>query len=336
MPLAISALEATHEVRPLQPRRLQLGGGETTLHIGLLNNMPDAAVLPTQRQFSALLDASSDEFTIVLSLWTLDSLARSEKTRGEMSGLYESAKWLHAASLDAIIVTGAEPRAASLEEEPYWDELTGLIEWSRGGTFSMLASCLAAHVAIRHEAGVQRRRLAQKRSGLYVTDVVRSHQLTEGIPVGGSVPHSRWNGVDESDLAANGYLVLRSSSEAGVDLFIKDGEHLQVFLQGHPEYDADTLAREYRRDLMRALQAGKPAPALPVHYFDEDALSTLREFSGRADLDPSQPFPDQVLQLRKAPWRKASRRLFRNWLAQVAARKSAARTLPVRQSMCRA
>ncbi len=60
-----------------------------------------------------------------------------------------------------------------------------------------------------------------------------------------------------------GYLTLTRAPGAGVDMFVKEWLALQVFLQGHPEYDADTLAREYRRDVGRFLageRADAPAP----------------------------------------------------------------------------
>ena len=58
----------------------------------------------------------------------------------------------------------------------------------------------------------------------------------------------------ERDLAAKGYSVLTRSDEAGVGLFAKDNNSLFLFVQGHPEYEAETLLREYRRDIGRYLR----------------------------------------------------------------------------------
>ena len=47
---------------------------------------------------------------------------------------------------------------------------------------------------------------------------------------------------------------LTRSDEAGVGLFAKTQGSLFFFVQGHPEYEAETLLREYRRDIGRYLR----------------------------------------------------------------------------------
>src|SRR5439155_3718197 len=95
------------------------------------------------------------------------------------------------------------------------------------------------------------------------------------------IPHSRWNSVSEEDLVSRGYSVLTRIAGGGVDAFIKDENSLFVFFQGHPEYEADTLLREYRRDVSRYLNNEAAAyPSIPLGYFDsntEDVLTALRD-----------------------------------------------------------
>ena len=105
------------------------------------------------------------EFDIRLTLVGLDAVPRGAEAREAMSERYRSARQLRASSPDAIIVTGAEPRAARLSEEPYWSELTSLIDWSRHGVISALYSCLAAHAAALHRDGIVRRRLCEQMFG---------------------------------------------------------------------------------------------------------------------------------------------------------------------------
>ena len=90
--------------------------------------------------------------------------------------------------------------------------------------------------------------------------MVAKHELTEGL-VDPKTPHSRFNALAECDLEAKGYVTLTRSRDAGPDVFIKDEDLLEVFWQGHPEYDRDTLAREFRRDVLRYLQRRMAAPA---------------------------------------------------------------------------
>ena len=142
-------------------------------------------------------------------------------------------------------------------------------------------------------------------------------------------PHSRYYGLREDRLAAAGYQILSKSPEAGVDSFFKRRAAPFMFLQGHPEYDPDTLLREYRRDVRRYL-AGTRAeyPALPAHYFDQEteaALATLRQ---RAFRDRSRESFDSLfgalnLASPSGGWLASATRLCANWLACVLARESA-------------
>ncbi len=243
----------------LRERRLRRGAVRDRgrrLRIELVNNMPDAAVFSTQRQFIRLLEEAAARFDVTLGFLTLASVSRGDEARSEMAALYRAPTDFAAAPPDAIIVTGAEPRAPELDQEPYWRELTNLFDAARAHAHATLSSCLAAHAYVLHRDGVRRRRYARKWSGLYQTEIVAPHRLTEGL-IPGPSPHSRWNGLGESELVAKGYLVLTRAGEAGVDMFARDDDHLALLFQGHPEYDGDTLAREYRRDVGRTLNGGR-------------------------------------------------------------------------------
>ena len=99
--------------------------------------------------------------------------------------------------------------------------------------------------------------------------------MTEGL-TRTIAPHSRYNTLAECDLDANGYLTLTRAPDAGADMFVKEGETLEVFWQSHPEYDHDTLAREYRRDMLRFLRGERPhAPMTPARYFDGEAQARI-------------------------------------------------------------
>jgi len=286
--------------------------------------MPDAAVHATQRQFIRLLEEGADAFDVSLGLMTLSSLDRSAEALRDMAQLYRSPVGFAAAPPDAIIVTGAEPRAAELDQEPYWRELTSLFDAARAHAFATLASCLAAHALALHRDGVRRRRSPAKWSGLYPIEIASPHPLADGLSPG-FMPHSRWNGLDEAELVANGYLVLTRAGEAGVDMFIKDEDHLALFFQGHPEYDADTLAREYRRDVARAL-GGAPTPTPPAHYYDAETERRLRAHVAGMIAGREAPTLPAYAMLGPQPgWRARGARVISNWLAAVAARKAAAR-----------
>ena len=65
-------------------------------------------------------------------------------------------------------------------------------------------------------------------------------------------------------------------------MFVRQQESLLVFLQGHPEYDADSLLREFRRDVVRYLRGERANfPQTPEDYFDPLTEKHLAAFAER-------------------------------------------------------
>ena len=309
-----------------------LGGhhNRAAVHIGLVNNMPDAAMRATELQFARLLKDAAGPLDVRLRLFNLRGIPRSEQTRARMDGFYDDAGFLQTAHVDALIVTGAQPASDDLRDEPYWPELAHLIDWAEIGTISTVFSCLAAHAAVLHLDGVNRRPLPKKLSGVYQAARVEDDPMFFGLPLSGPVPHSRRNTVVEEELTAKGYRILsRLASNDGsggqADIFTREppGHSRFVFFQGHPEYDAGTLGREYLRDMGRFLKGEQDmAPAIPENYFDratEDRLDAIRP-AGEADLARYAGIVGAALPL--SQWRGNTVRLFANWLTLVAATKA--------------
>lgn len=304
-----------------------LGGhhNRAAVHVGLVNNMPDAAMRATEIQFARLLKEAAGSLDVRLRLFNLRGIERSEQTRARMDGFYDDAGFLQAAHVDALIVTGAQPASDDLRDEPYWPELAQLIDWAEIGTISTIFSCLAAHAAVLHLDGVRRQPLATKLSGVFQTTRVEDDPLFFSLPLSGPVPHSRRNTVVEGDLSEKGYRILSRLGNGQADIFTREppGHSRFVFFQGHPEYDAGTLGREYLRDMGRFLKGEQAvAPAIPENYFDratEDRLATI-EPGGKADLARYAGIVGAALPL--SQWRGNTVRLFANWLTLVAATKS--------------
>jgi homoserine O-succinyltransferase/O-acetyltransferase len=304
------------------------------VEIGLVNNMPDTALEATERQFIALLEAACGETRVRLRLFSLPGIPRGERGQRHVDKCYRALRELPDSGIDALIVTGTEPRAASLRNEPYWHWLAELIDWAEANTVSTVWSCLAAHAAVLHLDGIARHPLADKCFGVFDCAAAKDHPLTAG-QVRMSVPHSRWNELREDELLAHGYEVL-TRAQAGVDLFARQGRSLFVFLQGHPEYDALSLLGEYRRDFARFLRGEREVcPNLPHGYFDAAATQALTELRTRALADRREELlaelPVVALeQSLRAGWRQAAERLYANWLGEVAARKSRQAAAPAR------
>src|SRR5215471_15538770 len=94
--------------------------------IGLVNNMPDAALQNAERQFCSLLSAAAGGIPIRLRLFYLPEFQRQNWDRSLGDHGYEDIRELWTAHIDGLIVTGTEPRAAALADEPYWAILTKL------------------------------------------------------------------------------------------------------------------------------------------------------------------------------------------------------------------
>jgi homoserine O-succinyltransferase/O-acetyltransferase len=291
---------------------------DAILTIGLVNNMPDAALQATERQFTRLLQAAAGDQRIHLHCFSLPSVKRSPQAKQLMDGRYADIADIGQLHIDGLIVTGAEPIAATLPEEPFWKDLTDIIDWAGTNTRSTIWSCLAAHAAVLHLDGIERQRLDGKCSGVYDCAKVSDDWLMTGITSPLKVAHSRINALAKGDLTAHGYRLLTESAQAGVDIFAKRLRSHFVFFQGHPEYDALSLQREYLRDITRYLSRQRDVyPAFPVGYFDADTERKLTNYQKRATAERTIPLsvelPHLVLRSDLAVG-VAAAALFRNWV----------------------
>src|SRR5215831_14317924 len=106
------------------------GAPAPPIAIGLVNNMPDAALSSTENQFAGLLQEASGGQTVRLRLASLPELPRSRESLEHISASYWPLDELLAGPLDALIVTGTEPRAPVLTEEPYWQRFVDLLAFA--------------------------------------------------------------------------------------------------------------------------------------------------------------------------------------------------------------
>ena len=253
-----------------------------------------------------------------------------------MAGFYDDAGFLQAANIDALIVTGAQPGAADLRDEPYWAELAHLIDWAEIGTISTLFSCLAAHAAVLHLDGIARRPLAARNCPASMTA-----RGSRTIPCS-STPRPpcrcRIRAATTSPKAIwspRAIACCRAWTNGQADIFTREppGQSRFVFFQGHPEYDPGTLGREYLRDMGRFLR-GESAerPALPENYFDRATEDRLAAMAGETDLARFNEIVTGALP--RQMWRSNTVKLFGNWLTLVAAakaRRAASRSVHTRR-----
>lgn len=232
------------------------------VRIAILNLMP--MKVATETQLLRLL--SNTPLQIEITLLHVASHISRHTSPEHLDSFYSTFDDVADKHFDGMIVTGAPIEKLDFEDVDYWPEMTKILEWTRTNVQSTLHVCWGAQAALYHHYGVGKYEVPQKISGVF------NHRLTgaaspilTGFDDEFVAPHSRHTDVHAADIDATGAVnVLAVSEEAGVFLAATaDGR--QVFVTGHPEYDADTLAREYRRD-----SEHDPAALMPAHYFPND------------------------------------------------------------------
>lgn len=316
----------TFRTRDLPPSETAEGaecvrGTANAVRVALVNNMPDSALEDTESQFVELLGAAASDVAVELTLFSIPTVPRGESARQRLDQFYFGMGELLNSRFAGVIITGTEPRCPDLRQEPYWNELTTVMNWAVECSHSAVLSCLAAHAGVLHSDGILRRRLEDKRFGVFAENKCTVHSLTESVTSPVCFPHSRWNDLRADDLIANGYSILTRGDQVGVGLFVKQRkESLFVYFQGHPEYQERTLLKEYRRDVRRfLLKERETYPSLPHGYFDDHTEAVLNAFRAEAVFNRSEemivrfPLGSAAVSLRKN-WHASSVAIYNRWL----------------------
>jgi|TARA_B110000014_G_scaffold66074_1_gene45084 homoserine O-succinyltransferase len=292
------------------------------MHIGLMNNMPDAALEPTERQFLRLVGGCNRIAQFHVYPFSPPDVSRGEAARAHIEKYYYDFEQLREEGLDALIVTGANPVCDQLPDEAFWNPMCEVLDWAVEQVTSTLCACLATHAAFLHFHEIGRQPLPAKRWGVFPHRVVMEHPLVRGINTRFDVPHSRWNDISAKEMNRVDQLVLVESPDAGVHLATSaDGLRL-VFFQGHPEYDSFSLLKEYKREVTRFLSGELDIyPSFPENYFTEEVYPVLDSFRKEAELARKQnttarPFPEQDVPVDNT-WGDTGKIVFNNWLGAI-------------------
>ena len=295
------------------------------LHIGFLNMMPDAALRATERQFIRLVGSCNRIAQFFVYPFTLSALDRSAETLGYIEQYYSDFSMLRDAGLDALIITGANVANPQLEDEAFWEPLIEVVNWAWENVTSTLCSCLATHALLKHFHGIDRQPLPKKRWGVYSHRVTATfHPLLRDINTRFDVPHSRYNDISRAQFEAAGLTVLAESDEGGVHMAASPDQFRVIYMQGHPEYDANSLLKEYRRELYRYANGERDKlPPLPENYFSGEAerfALAAREAAARVR-ETGGEFGDSletdVLGLLDNTWGDTAKAIINNWLGLV-------------------
>ncbi len=229
------------------------------LKILLLNLMPKK--IETETQLSRLLGNSP--LQVELELIHTKSHLSKNTPQEHMLAFYKTFDDVKHLTFDGMIITGAPVELMPFEEVEYWQELCEIMEWTKTHVHSTFHICWGAQAGLYYHFGIDKKVLPAKMFGIFPHKVdYKNSILFRGFDDVFMVPHSRHTTIDEEKVKKCKKLkILSTSEEAGIyALATKNGK--QIFITGHSEYDAETLANEYFRDLSQ----GKPID-IPKNYF---------------------------------------------------------------------
>ena len=248
------------------------------LQILVLNLMPTKVV--TETQLARVL--GNTPLQVELELLQVKSHESKNVSQDHMLAFYKTFDQVKDRKFDGMVITGAPVEHLPFEEVDYWDELCGIMEWSKTHVHSTFHICWGAQAGLYYHYGIQKVPLEKKLFGVFHHIVERRQSiLFRGFDDVFMAPHSRHTTIRREDVENVPALkILANSPRAGVYAIQTDGGR-QVFIMGHAEYDADTLEKEYLRDKNLGLPIDVPENYYP---YDDDTRPPRVTWRAHANL----------------------------------------------------
>ena len=232
------------------------------LNLVILNLMPTKIVTETQ----LLRKLSNTPLQIQVELLQMSSHTSHNTDADHLSSFYTTFDKIRDKRYDGMIITGAPVENMDFTDVDYWPELCEIMAWTRTHVHATLHVCWGAQAGLYYHYNIPKYSLPKKLFGVFPhTAIKKQSPLFRGFDDEFFIPHSRHTENHVEDILKIPELeLLAVSKEAGV-FAVKSEDNRRFFITGHPEYDQDTLAREYFRD------KGKGLPIdVPKHYFPND------------------------------------------------------------------
>lgn len=242
---------ASQEIRPMQ--------------VAILNLMPNK--IETEVQILRML--SNTPLQVNIEFLRIHKNVSKNTPEEHLQNFYHLFDDIKHKQYDGLIITGAPLALLDYSQVKFWDKICEVFDWAEQNVTSTMFSCWAAHAALYHHYGLNRKLREEKLSGVFQHKPLDDKEpLTRGFDENFNVPHSRYGYIDKVDYESIPEIqILAESADAGVYLAASKNKQ-QVYLTGHPEYDTSTLNEEYLRDISK--DANTP---LPKHYYQDDDAS---------------------------------------------------------------
>jgi homoserine O-succinyltransferase len=254
------------------------------LNILILNLMPEKEKAETQ----LLRLLGNTPLQVNVRFLKTISYESTHTSKQHLEQFYTTFSQIKNQKFDGMIITGAPVELLEFDQVKYWSELTEIMEWTNTNVTSTLHICWGAQAALYYHYGIGKFELERKCSGIYAHQIFEQNDiLLRGFDDQFYAPHSRYTDVSIEAIKSHAKLKLLAASEEAGALLIASRDRKHVMITGHLEYESDTLAQEYERDLQRGLEIH-----VPENYFPNN--------------DPTQPPINR--------WRSHGHLFFSNWL----------------------
>lgn len=255
------------------------------LKVLILNLMPTKIVTETQ----LLRKLSNTPLQIDVEFLQTASYTPTHIDQGHLKQFYCVFDQVRDRHFDGMIITGAPLDYVKYEDTVYWKEVCEIMEWTKTHVHCTFHLCWGAYAGLYYHHGIEKKDLDRKLFGVFPHKMRKSTSpLFRGFNDIFMAPHSRATDVNLEDVEAVPDLEVLAVTEDGSLAIAKSRDSRQFFVTCHAEYDHNTLALEYFRDM----EKGLTTVDLPINYFPDD--------------DPA-----------KEPlvsWRSTGQLLYSNWL----------------------
>ncbi len=240
---------------------------------------------------------------------------------------------------DMAFISGSNPNGNRDQQLKALSFMENYIKWAEDYTpespTSTKYSCMAGHTYMNVRHGQVKEKLPEKKWGVYLHKVRdENHPLTHGMDTVFDIVHSRENEISEQQYIDSGMKIL-VDSPIGVHMATSSDGLRAILWQGHPEYNTNSLLKEWKRDMGNAhleRLAHKKAsyPPFPENYFGAEGEAHLEEFrekvlSGVFDeqikAQGHLSIPEETEKLIESAipnrWSSTKRALLSNWVTAV-------------------
>jgi homoserine O-succinyltransferase/O-acetyltransferase len=254
------------------------------LNILILNLMPEKEKAETQ----LLRLLGNSPIQVNVNFLKTNSYESTNTSKQHLEQFYTTFPEIKHQKFDGMIITGAPVELLKFEQVKYWQELTEIMNWTKKNVTSTLHICWGAQAALYYLYDIAKFKLSRKCSGIYAHQIFEQNDtLLRGFDDHFYAPHSRYTDVSIEEIKQHPELKLLAASEKAGALLLASKDRKHVMITGHLEYDSDSLAQEYDRDLNKGLEIH-----IPENYFPNN--------------DPTQPPINR--------WRSHGHLFFSNWL----------------------